>query len=58
MTDDARREAAAVAVAAALARYAAGDTAKVNSLLAHAVHDGVQPVDILEQIAAQTGGSL
>jgi hypothetical protein len=58
MTATERTARAATAVAAALAAARADDPAECNQLLTHAVHDGVQPVEIVAEIAAQTGGKL
>jgi hypothetical protein len=58
MTDEERADRSREVVAEALAARRAGDRAKVNSLFAHAVHDGIQPDDMLTDIVEQTGGRL
>jgi len=58
LTDAERLAEARRVVTAALAAERAGDAAEVNQLLAHAVHAGVQPRELLAEIVAQTGGRL
>lgn len=58
MTDDERAARTVVVVAAAIAAARAGNPSEANQLLTHAVHAGVQPVEILAEIAVQTGGRL
>lgn len=58
MTEGQRLSSAKAAVADAIAAARAEDPAKANALLTHAVHDGVQPVELLAEIATQTGGEL
>lgn len=58
MTDTERLALARATVAEALAAQRAGDLAEANQLYAHVVHAGVQPVEIVAEIIAQTGGKL
>lgn len=58
MTAKERAELAHRVVAEALAAMRAGDPAEANGLLTHLVHDGVPPVEVVAEIAAQTGGAL
>lgn len=58
MTDEQRATRTTSVVTLALAALRDDDTADVNQLLTHAVHDGVQPAELLAEIVAQTGGRL
>ena len=58
MTDDERAAATVDVVAEALAAIRADDPGTANGLLAHAVHAGMQPHELLAEIVAQTGGTL
>jgi hypothetical protein len=58
LTDTERAEHARGIVAAAIGAVRANDPAEANHLLAHAVHDGVSPAELLAQIVEQVGGRL
>ncbi len=58
MTDLERAVACTAAVTAALVAMRAGNKAAANGLLAHAAHAGVQPSELMAEVAAQTGGTL
>jgi hypothetical protein len=58
LTDTERTEHARGIVAASIGAVRANDPAEANQLLAHAVHDGVSPAELLEQIVDQAGGRL
>jgi hypothetical protein len=58
MTDSERLAHAHAVVVLALDAMRDDDPAEANQLFSHAVHDGVQPVELLSEIVAQTGGTL
>lgn len=56
-TEQERADLAHSVVTDALTAMRSGDKAEANQLLAHAVHDGVPPVELAAEIIAQTGGA-
>lgn len=58
LSDEDRAERARTVAASALAALRAGDPAEASQLLAHAVHDGVQPYELAVELITQAGGRL
>jgi len=58
MTDEERIDRTRQVVADALAAMRRDDHAEGNQLFGHAVHEGMQPVELAAEIIAQTGGRL